>query len=98
MSDNRIDELLNWVRILGAAPLRDLLTLHIRSETDLAAYEATNGERNRDQVGKRAGLSGRAVGNRWASWKEAGIVVEHPDMKHPQRIASAESVGFELHA
>lgn len=95
MSDAHVDEILSWVRIMGASALRDLLGIHIRSETDWLVYESTDGEKNRDQVGRQAGISGRAVGNKWSAWRDAGILIEHPDIKYPRRIASASSVGFE---
>ncbi len=95
-AEDRFDEILRWVRIMAAGPLRDLLREHIQSETDLAVYQASDGARSRDQVGGLAGISGRAVGTRWAAWKEAGIVLENSTKKYPHRIASADSVGFEL--
>lgn len=94
MSDQRIDEILSWVRIMGSASLRSLLGVHIRSQTDWVVFEETNGQRNREAVGKVAGISGRAVGNRWAVWRDAGIVIDDPEHDYPRHIASAESVGL----
>lgn len=95
MSDSRLDEILAWIRIMGSASLRSLLETHIRSQTDWVVFQETNGDRNREAVGTIAGISGRAVGNKWSAWREAGIVIDDPQYDHPRHIASAVSVGFE---
>ena len=95
MTEGQANEMLSWLRVIGSAPLRDLLGIHLRSQTDVIVFYETDGQKNRDQVGYLAGISGRAVGNKWKAWKEAGLLVDSPDHPHPRHIAAPSAIGFE---
>jgi hypothetical protein len=93
--DDRLDEILAWLRILAISPLRDLLKNHLKTSTDWVVYDETDGKKNRDQVGRRAGISGRAVGNKWKIWRELGLLVDRPTSPYPIHVVSPGVVGME---
>ena len=88
------EELLAWTRVMATEPFNDLLDRHLKTSVDYDVFEATDGSRNRDEVGKAAGIAGRAVGNRWAVWRAVGIVFDPRGGSHPRHLASASSVGY----
>ena len=92
--DEALTELLAWTRIIGMRSLRELLEIHLKTGVDFDVYEATDGSRNRDEVGQAAGIKGRSVGNRWAVWREVGIIVDPTGSDHPTHLASPAAVGY----
>ena len=95
MNDEQATEMLAWLRVIGTDPLRVLLGIHVRTQTDWVVFNETDGERNRDQVGRLAGITGRAVGNKWRVWREAGLLVDSPGFPHPRHMANPGAVGFD---
>lgn len=95
MEDALLTELIMWTRISAGPAYRELLAVHVRTATDYDAFQATDGTRNRDEVGKVAGLSGRSVGTKWKTWRDAGLVVESAEAEHPTHLMSALVVGFQ---
>ena len=100
--DERLDEIIAWVGVKKAASLRDQLGVHVRTEIDWIVYDETDGHESREAVGELAGIGGRSVGNRWAVWKEARIVIDEPEYESTAHLVctvrpsiSARDVEFE---
>ncbi len=91
-----LSELLKWSRFAGMQQLRNILAQNLKTDTEMLAYELSDGSRGTREVAKHAGIgSNSTVAAYWKKWSKIGIV--EPSKKFPgryQRICSLEEVGL----
>jgi biotin operon repressor len=86
-------ELVAWTKFQARGSLVRALSDLLSTENDRRIYELTDGSRNGTEVAGEVGVSKAAVSQKWKAWRKAGVLIESPEARGPQHLASIESLG-----
>ena len=91
-------EILKWTRFSGMQQLRNVLLNILKTDTEKAIYELTDGKRSTREIATLVGVKSHAtIAAYWKKWSKTGIV--QPTQRIPgryQHICSLEEVGIEV--
>jgi hypothetical protein len=90
-------EILMWIRFENFAKLRKILLATLKTDEEKRAYELTDGERSRRDIGWKVEVSNSTIQSWWNKWYDLGIVEPSGKRKgRPQKIVSLEDMGIEV--
>lgn len=87
-------ELVGWVKFANRTALRETLVDTLKSDNDRAVYELTDGSRTPVEFAREVGISRQAVGQKWAAWRDAGIVFIPAGSTNNQHLATLKSLSL----
>ena len=93
-----LSELLKWTRFAGMQQLKNIVIQNLKSDSEMLAYEFSDGNRGTREVAQLAGIGSNAtVARLWQKWSKIGLV--EPSKKFPgrfQHICSLEELGLTM--
>ncbi len=105
MNDNKLDEILEklneiaiWTKLQGREILKPNLVKILKTDSEKAAYELSNGVRTTREIAKEINLNSKStIIGYWQKWERLGLVEVSEKYKgRMQHLASLEEVGIEL--
>ena len=92
-----LKEVGKWVRFQNVPRLRDIVVKELDTAQKKMAFELTDGQHSRRDIGKELGISDEAVRSWWDKWFQLAIVSESETRKgRPEKIVSLGELGIEV--
>lgn len=92
-----LEDMLKWIKVTSIPQVKKLLLDTLPSDKEKIAYHFSDGERNRQEVAKFAGVSTGTISNWWKIWVRVGIAesIGVKGGERAKRIFSLEDFGIE---